>query len=144
MPSGCACNIGVVAGETILLECWETKSFTFPIGDVSALVGEDWPGGMKCMRGGDRGDSTFTDGVNCGDDCITIDIGRLWPDFGGDELRPRSRTGVLGDETLLCAHGEVGRGRSKDARTVGAAPSGSSRCSAEGDRRGLVAPERDC
>jgi hypothetical protein len=91
---------GVVAGEAILLECCETRSFTLPIGDVSALIGDAWVPFAKYDRGGDRGDSTLTDGVNCGEDCMTIDIGRLWPDFGGDELLPRSRAGVIGDEAF--------------------------------------------
>lgn len=90
----------MVVGVVILLECWETKSLTLPIGDVSARVGEGWLP-KKLVRGGERGDSTLTDGVNCGEDCMTIDIGRLWPNFGGEVLLPRSSPGVCGDDALF-------------------------------------------
>lgn len=133
----------MVAGLAILLEWWDTRSFTLPIGDVSVFVGEDGVPGLNCIRGGERGDSTLTEGVNWGEDCITIDMGRLWLDLGGEVLRPRSAAGVLGEEALLCAQGDVGRGRSKEALTVGAADSGSNMCRAWGGRVGLGAPLRE-
>lgn len=134
----------MVAGLVILLECCETRSFTLPMGDVSAFVGEDGVPGLKCIRGGERGDSTLTEGVSWGEDCMTIDMGRLWLDLGGEVLRPRSTVGVRGVERLCDAHGETGRGRSKEALTVGAAESGSSMCKAAGAREGegLGAPLR--
>lgn len=69
---------------------------------------------------------------------MTIDIGRLWiEDFVGDVLRPRSRVGVRGDDAWFCAQGDIGRGRSKEALTVGAESSASNSRTAEGGRRGV-------
>jgi hypothetical protein len=63
---------GVPGRVDARLECCEIRSRTFATtrsGD--GVLVEKYP------FGGDRGESIVTDGVNCGEPCICIDIGRL-------------------------------------------------------------------
>jgi hypothetical protein len=77
-------SLGVEAGLAARLACCDTKSLTLPKGVTSgSTVGESATGAGNDL-GGDRGDSMFTEGVSCGEDCKTMDMGRLWPNLGGD------------------------------------------------------------
>lgn len=62
------------------------SSRTFAKGVLSIRSGDLEELRSKKVRGGDRGDSTLTDGVNCGEDWSIIDMGRLWPGLGGDSV----------------------------------------------------------
>ena len=65
----------------------------------------------------------FTEGVNCGDGPMNIDIGGLWFDLGGDTLLLFSGIGVRGAVSTGWSepgHGDLGRGRSKEVLTGGA------------------------
>ena len=73
----------------------------------------------KYPLGGDFGGSMFTDGVSWGDDCVSIDTGRLCSDFGGDIARRLDNPGVRGNgETISVdlSHEVCVRGMSTDAR----------------------------
>ena len=74
------------AGVEHRLECWDMSSRTLPKGVLSERSGDLEALRSKKVRGGDRGESTFTEGVSLGEDCNNIDIGRRWPGFGGDSV----------------------------------------------------------
>ena len=113
--------LGVDGRVEDLLECCEMRSLTllrgvlsFRSGDLDVLL-------AKKFRGGELGDSTLTDGVNLGDDPLSIDMTCRCPGFGGDWLLLFSCRGVSGESPCVLAvdQGERGRGRSKDALTGG-------------------------
>lgn len=77
---------GVGGRLEALLECCEMSSRTFAKGVLSTRSGDLEELRSKKVRGGDRGDSTLTEGVNCGEDCKSMDMGRLWPGLGGESV----------------------------------------------------------
>jgi hypothetical protein len=118
------------------LECWDISSRTLPNGVLSTRSGDLELLRSKKVRGGDRGESTLTEGVSWGEDCNSIDIGRLCPGFGGDSV---PLVGVLVPPLLMLPaapdHGEIGRGISNEARCGGAGlvlSTGLSACGEEG------------
>jgi hypothetical protein len=75
------------------LECCDMSSRTLPNGVLSTRSGDLEALRSKKVRGGDRGESTLTEGVSCGEDCNSIDMGRRCPGLGGESV---PLTGVCG------------------------------------------------
>jgi len=62
------------------------SSRTFANGVLSTRSGDREELLSKKVRGGERGDSTLTEGVSWGEDWRSMDIGRLWPGLGGESV----------------------------------------------------------
>ncbi len=128
------------AGVEERLECGDISSRTLAKGLLSDRSGDLEALRSKKVRGGDRGESTLTEGVSLGEDCNNIDIGRRWPGFGGDSV---PLIGVCGPAWLLLpippVHGDIGLAMSKEALEGGAGLALSTGLSACGEGGMLVA-----
>ncbi len=87
-------GVGALVGDLLL--CCETRARTLPKADVSTLSGEREGLRAKKPLGGERGESTCTAGVSCGEDPTSIDTGRLGFDREGESEPLFAEPGVGG------------------------------------------------
>lgn len=120
--SGLAVADCCVIGSIDRCACSVTKSATLPGVTVASKRSGDRDPLLEAgvVLGGDAGELIVTDGVSCGVERRSIDIGRLCPFLGGDPERWKGKPGLRGVSGLSALlvpgelHSDCGLGRSSE------------------------------